>query len=99
MSVPTVIPDNSTTLRPQEINKSDFLCGYNVARVASIEVINALSGHSAYSLRMGYLAYIALRNNHFPDIDYIKAAEFAESIGLGEGLNHDRAVPDSSDQR
>ena len=93
-SVATVRPDNSTTLRPQEINKNDFLCGYNLARVASIDVINALTGHSAHSLRMGYIAYVALRNNHFPDIDYIKAAEFAESIGLGKRLNHDRAIPD-----
>ena len=73
-----------STLRPQDIDKNDFLCGYNLARVASIDVINALTGHSAHSLRMGYIAYVALHNNHFPDIDYIKAAEFAESLGLGE---------------
>ena len=98
-SIVTVRPDTSATLRPPEINKNDFLCGYNLARVASIDVIDALVGHSSHSLRMGYIAYVALRNNHFPDIDYIKAAEFAESVGLGESQNNDRAVPDTSDQR
>ena len=87
--VETIRPDTSATLRPQEINENDFLCGYNMAKVASIEVLNAIAGHSDYSLRMGYLAYVALHNNHFPDIDYIKAAEFAEGIGLGERLKHD----------
>lgn len=89
MNSDTIIPEGVNTLRPQEIDSNDFICGYQLARVASIDVINSIPGHSTHSLRMGYIAYIALSTNNFPDIDCIKAAEFAESLGLGESLKHD----------
>lgn len=94
-SVDTTRPDRSTTLRPQRIDPKDFLCGYNMARVASIDVLDAIKDRSTHSLRMGYIAYVALMTNNFPDLDCIKAAEFAESLGLGESLNHERAVSET----
>jgi len=89
MNSDTILPEGISTLRPQAIDHNDFICGYRLARVASIDVINSMQGHSTYSLRMGYIAYIALSTNNFPDIDCIKAAEFAEGLGLGESLKHD----------
>jgi hypothetical protein len=70
-----------------------------MARVASIAVLDSIKDRPTYSLRMGYIAYVALMTNHFPDIDYIRAAEFAESIGLGESLKNDRAIPKTPDRR
>jgi hypothetical protein len=86
MNSETLLPEGINTLRPQEIDSNDFICGYQLARVASIDVLESISGRSTHSLRMGYIAYVALSTNNFPDIDCIKAAEFAEGLGLGESL-------------
>ena len=83
MNIDDTIRPSATTLKPPEINVDDFKCGYYMARVASIDVIDSITSKSTYSLRMGYLAYLALTKDQYPDIDYIKAAEFAEKIGLG----------------
>lgn len=72
----------STTLRPPKIEVNDFKYGYNMARIASLEVLDSLPGGASYSTRMGFLAYVSLLNDHFPNIDHIQAAEFAENIGL-----------------
>lgn len=83
MNTEDTIRPTLTTLKPPEIEADDFKYGYNMARVASIEVLDSIPGGSTYSLRMGFLAYTALTTNEFPSMDHIKAAEYAEKIGLG----------------
>lgn len=83
MNTEDTIRPSATTLKPPDINVNDFKCGYNMARVASIDVLDSITNGSTYSLRMGFIAYTALKANEFPSIDHIKAAEYAEKIGLG----------------
>lgn len=81
----TIQPPADPTDRPQEIDVDDFRMGYQMGRVASsLNVLDSITGRPTHSLRMGYMAYQALLNNEFPNIDYIRAAEFAEWLGLGK---------------
>ena len=84
MNSATIQPPDDPTERPEDIDADDFLSGYQMGRVASKEVIYSIRGRSTHSLLMGYIAYHALLTNQFPDLDHIKAAEFAERLGLGK---------------
>jgi hypothetical protein len=74
--------DLADTVRPEPIDENEFRCGFGLAKISSINVLDGLGDISKHSIRMGYFAYVALTTNDFPSLDHVIAAEFAEKIGL-----------------
>ena len=72
---------DADTLKPEPIDEGEFRCGYNMARIATLSVLEGLSSRS-HSLRMGFLAYQSIKTGIFTSADEIVAAEFAELLNL-----------------
>lgn len=73
---------NIDTVKPDPIDENEFRCGFGMARVATLDVIEGIPSQSKNSLRMGYLAYHSLLTGSFNTTDEIVAAELAEKFNL-----------------
>jgi hypothetical protein len=72
---------DNDTIKPEPLNESDFRCGFNLARIASLSVLDGIPSKS-HSLRMGFMAYLSIKTGNFNSVDEIVAADFAEQLNL-----------------
>jgi hypothetical protein len=69
------------TIKPEPLDESDFRYGFNLARIASLKVLEGIPSKS-HSLHMGFIAYRSIATGTFSSTEELEAADFAEKLNL-----------------